>query len=277
MNTLEKIIQYKQQEVKEKKALYPVKLLEKSIFYNPPTVSLKKYLLRKDKSGIIAEFKRKSPSKGNINIYADVEHVTISYMQAGASALSVLTDETFFDGSNKDLKVTRKFNFCPILRKDFIVDEYQIIEARSIGADAILLIAEVLTKDEVSNFASLAKQLGLEVLFEIHSEEQLKKLNHNIDVVGVNNRNLKTFEVDVNTSFSIGEKIPAEFLKISESGLNNPIHLHDLRAAGFNGFLIGELFMKTSNPGKACEKLIKEIKCLQEPECKEIKIVAHAN
>jgi indole-3-glycerol phosphate synthase len=157
MNTLQKIIQHKKQEVQEKKELYPIKLLEKSIFFKPTTVSLKKYLLRDDKSGIIAEFKRKSPSKGNINAYANVEHVSISYMQAGASALSVLTDSTFFGGNNKDLETARKFNFCPILRKEFIIDEYQIFESRSIGADAILLIAEILTKEEVQRFSQIAK------------------------------------------------------------------------------------------------------------------------
>jgi indole-3-glycerol phosphate synthase len=263
MNILEKIIQHKKLEVKEKKELYPVKLLEKSVFYVPPTVSLKKYLLRNDKSGIIAEFKRKSPSKGDINKYANIEDVSISYMQAGASALSVLTDAHFFGGSNKDLEIARKFNFCPILRKDFIIDEYQIIEARSIGADAVLLIAEVLTKSEVEKLSVFAKTLGLEVLFEIHSEKELDKLSDAIDIVGVNNRNLETFEVDVHTSFELSDKIPVNFLKISESGINNAIILNDLKNAGFHGFLIGEYFMLRANPGKACEKLVKELHAME--------------
>jgi indole-3-glycerol phosphate synthase len=277
MNTLQKIIQHKKQEVQEKKELYPIKLLEKSIFFKPTTVSLKKYLLRDDKSGIIAEFKRKSPSKGNINAYANVEHVSISYMQAGASALSVLTDSTFFGGNNKDLETARKFNFCPILRKEFIIDEYQIFESRSIGADAILLIAEILTKEEVQRFSQIAKDLGLEVLFEIHSADQLEKLNHSIDIVGVNNRNLETFKTNVQNSFSLVEEIPSEFLKISESGINNPVVIHDLKSVGYDGFLIGESFMQSSNPGKACENFVEELKCLKSPNCIEFKVEAHAN
>jgi len=277
MNTLQKIIQYKKQEVQEKKELYPVKLLEKSIFFTPPTVSLKKYLLREDKSGIIAEFKRKSPSKGNINLYANVEDVSISYMQAGASALSVLTDATFFGGNNKDLEKARKFNFCPILRKDFIVYEYQIIEARSIGADALLLIAEVLTKEEILRFSTLAKEIGLEILLEIHDAKQLEKLNSNIDIIGINNRNLETFEVDVNNSFVIAEKIPTGFLKIAESGIDNAVILNDLKMAGFDGFLIGEFFMHSPHPGKTCERLVKELNNLQSYESKTLNILTHAN
>lgn len=277
MNTLQKIIQHKKQEVQEKKELYPVKLLEKNIFFKPPTVSLKKYLLRNDKSGIIAEFKRKSPSKGNINLYANVEDVSIAYMQAGASALSVLTDATFFGGSNKDLEMARKFNFCPILRKDFIVDEYQVIEARSIGADAILLIAEVLTKEEILRFSTLAKEIGLEILFEIHAANQLEKLNDRIDIIGINNRNLETFEVDVNNSFTMAEKVPAGFLKIAESGIDNAVILNDLKMAGFDGFLIGEYFMQSPHPGKACEKMVKELNSLQLSDNKEFKILTHVS
>ena len=170
MNILEKIVVQKRIEVAEQKALIPTALLEKSIYFKSPTVSLKSYLLREDKSGIIAEFKRKSPSKGDINKYAKVDEVTLGYMQSGASALSVLTDEQFFGGSDNDLKKARKLNYCPILRKDFIIDEYQIIEARSIGADAILLIASVLSKEEIIRFSNLAKKLSLEVLLEVHNE-----------------------------------------------------------------------------------------------------------
>ncbi|HHL57901.1 MAG TPA: indole-3-glycerol-phosphate synthase, partial [Bacteroidetes bacterium] len=157
MNILDEIVAYKRKEINERKELYPVKLLEKSVYFSSPTVSLKKYLSREDKCGIIAEFKRQSPSKGNINLYADVEEISIGYMRAGASALSVLTDTHFFGGSNDDLKTARKFNFCPILRKEFIIDEYQLYEARSIGADAILLIAEVLSEREVNYLSGIAK------------------------------------------------------------------------------------------------------------------------
>ena len=198
MDILEKIIANKRQEVAERKSLIPEKLLERSIFYETTPLSLKKYLLRADKSGIIAEIKRKSPSKGVINPYVSVERTSIGYMQSGASALSVLTDKEFFGGSNEDLTTARKFNFCPILRKDFIIDEYQVVEAKSIGADAILLIAAVLEKDELKRLGKKAHELGLEVLLEVHNEEELSAINEHVDVLGVNNRNLKTFEVTLN-------------------------------------------------------------------------------
>jgi len=216
MNILEKIIANKKKEVHERKSLYPVKLLEKSIYFNSPSVSLKKYLLRGDKAGIIAEFKCKSPSKGIINQYASVERTTIGYMQAGANALSVLTDMEFFGGKNDDLTTARKFNYCPILRKDFTIDEYQIIEAKSIGADAILLLANVLTTKEIKSFSKTAKSLGMEVLLEIRDKSELKSICQDVDCVGVNNRDLKTFETNVKRSFELSKLIPKEFLKISE-------------------------------------------------------------
>lgn len=259
MNILDQIVAHKKHEVAEKKELYPIKLLEKSLYFSSPTVSLKKYLVRKDKSGIIAEFKRKSPSKGTINAYADVEETSIGYMRAGASALSVLTDSHFFGGSNEDLKIARKFNFCPILRKEFIIDEYQLYEARSIGADAILLIAEILSETEVGRLADVAKSLDLEVLMEVHSKEQLQKATGSVDIIGVNNRNLETFEVNVQTSYSLLPYIPSDTLKISESGISYPEVVCRLKEAGFDGFLIGELFMKSSHPGKSCLKFIEEL------------------
>ena len=263
MTILEKIVAHKQKEVAERKELYPAKLLEQSIYFPTPTVSLKKYLLRPDKSGIIAEFKRRSPSKGDINAFASVEKVSIGYMQAGASALSVLTDKHFFGGSNADLTEARKFNFCPILRKEFIIDEYQLIEAKSIGADVILLIAECLEKDQVLQLAKQAKALGLEVLLEIHSEEQLEKLNEFVDVVGVNNRNLKDFSVSIQTSIDLFSKIPDDFLKISESGISDANAIVELKQVGFQGFLIGEYFMKSADPAKTCRELIKKVESLE--------------
>lgn len=251
-------------EVEQRKALFPVKLLEKSLFYTTPAVSLKKYLLREDKSGIIAEFKRRSPSQGDINPFAKVEQVTIGYMQAGASALSVLTDEHFFGGSSDDLKEARKFNFCPILRKDFVIDPYQIFEARSIGADVILLIAECLDAKQINVLAGLAKSLGLEVLLEVHSADQLAKLCPEIDVVGVNNRNLKDFSVSIQTSINLFDQIPSDFIKISESGINDPNVIVELRQVGFQGFLIGENFMKTPDPAKACRQFIERIKHIED-------------
>ena len=263
MNILQEIIAHKQKEIGERKGLYPVPLLEKSIYFNTPVVSLCHYLQRKDKSGIIAEFKRRSPSKGNINPYATVEQVSIGYMQAGASALSVLTDSKYFGGRSEDLTEARKYNFCPILRKEFIIDEYQIIEARSIGADVILLIAECLEKAQLAALAKTAKGLGLEVLMEVHSADQLDKWTPDIDLVGVNNRDLKTFTVSIENSLKLYKAMPTEALKISESGISDPESIVELKAAGFDGFLIGETFMKSANPPAACADFIESVNRLQ--------------
>jgi indole-3-glycerol phosphate synthase len=252
MNILDQIIAHKRKEVAERSELVPVKLLEKSIYFDSKVVSMKKYILREDKTGIIAEFKRRSPSKGDINPGASVETVTIGYMQAGASALSILTDQHFFGGKNEDLTLARKFNFCPILRKDFIIDEYQILEAKSIGADCILLIAAALEPKRLGELAEFAHSLGMEVLMEVHDLQELESsLNPHLDLVGVNNRSLKTFDVSLDTSFSLVDRIPNEFVKISESGISEPETLIQLRNAGFQGFLIGENFMKTSRPQQA--------------------------
>ncbi|MCR9084236.1 MAG: indole-3-glycerol phosphate synthase TrpC [Cyclobacteriaceae bacterium] len=271
MNILEKIIADKYREVAERKSLIPVKLLEKSIFFDGKVVSMKKYVTDPEKSGIIAEFKRKSPSKGLINGAASVEQVSIGYMQAGASALSVLTDQEYFGGSSEDLEVARKFNFCPILRKDFVVDEYQIIEAKSIGADCILLIAAALEPEKLKSLAYFAKSLGLEVLLEVHDGEELEKsLNDGVDLVGVNNRNLKTFDVSIDTSLELVSAIPSSFVKISESGISDPKTLIELKKAGFDGFLIGENFMKSSRPEQAAYNFIKEFKKLAVSELSEV-------
>lgn len=264
MNTLEKIIAYKRMEVTERRSLYPTQLLERSVYFNSQTVSLSKYLVRPDKNGIIAEIKRHSPAKGYLNKYVNVERTSIGYMQAGASALSVLTDTEFFKGTSEDLKIARKFNFCPILRKDFIIDDYQIIEAKSIGADAILLIAAVLTKEEIMKFTEQAHSLGMEVLLEIHGEEELEKIYEGVDLVGVNNRNLKTLQIDVNTSFQLADLIPSKFIKISESGIEDPDAIQKLREYGYNGFLIGSHFMKQPRPELACKNFIDSLKTRKE-------------
>ncbi len=261
MNILDKIIAHKEKEVAERKSLVPTKLLEKSTYFATEPVSLKKYLQREDQVGIIAEFKRKSPSKGMIHENIAVEKTSINYMQAGASALSVLTDTEFFGGKNEDLSTARKYNFCPILRKDFTIDEYQIIEAKSIGADAILLIAACLSPERLIELAQFAKTFGLEVLMEVHNEEELKShLNEHLDVVGVNNRNLKTFEVSIDTSIQLAGTIPDQFVKISESGISNPDTVVQLMGHGFQGFLIGEYFMVHDRPGAACAEFIQKIK-----------------
>ena len=256
MNTLEKIIATKKIEVEETKKLYPVKLLEQSLYFNSLPVSLNKYLLRKDKSGIIAEIKKQSPSKGIINKYVNIEKTSIGYMQAGASAISVLTDKTFFGGCNEDLTIARKFNFCPILRKEFIIDEYQIIEAKSIGADAILLIAACLTKNEIESFTNLAINLGLEVLLELHEEAEIEKITDKINIIGINNRNLKTLEIDLQTSFSLIHKLPKEKTKVAESGIETVENILKLKQVGYSGFLIGSYFMKHPEPSIACKEFI---------------------
>jgi indole-3-glycerol phosphate synthase len=263
MNILEKIIASKYQEVEERKSLIPVKLLEGSIFFEGKVVSMKKYVTHPDKSGIIAEFKRKSPSKGVINGTASVEKVSIGYMQAGASALSILTDKEYFGGSSEDLKTARKFNFCPIIRKDFIVDEYQILEAKSMGADCILLIAAALEPAKLKALAAFAKSLGLEILMEVHDGEELERsLCDDLDLVGVNNRNLKTFDVSVDTSLALVNQIPNDFVKVSESGISDPRTMVQLKAAGFDGFLIGENFMKSGRPEQTAYNFIKEYRKL---------------
>jgi indole-3-glycerol phosphate synthase len=263
MNILDKIIERKKQEVAERKSLTPEKLLQKSIFFEGQPVSMKKYLLNPEKTGIIAEFKRKSPSKGWINPTASVEKTTIGYMQAGASALSILTDTDFFGGSAEDLMTARTFNFCPILRKDFIIEEYQLLEAKSIGADCILLIAAVLEPKRLETLAKFAKGLGMEVLMEVHDKEELdRSLNPYLDVVGVNNRNLKTFEVSMETSLSLVDSIPKEFVRISESGISNPKSLIQLKSAGYQGFLIGENFMRNIRPYQAAYNFMNEYRKL---------------
>jgi len=263
MNILDKIIASKYREVEERKSLVPVKLLESSVFFDGKVVSMKKYVTNPEKSGIIAEFKRKSPSKGVINGSASVEKVSIGYMQAGASALSVLTDKEYFGGTSEDLKTARKFNFCPIIRKDFIVDEYQILEAKSMGADCILLIAAALEPANLKSLAAFAKSLGLEVLMEVHDGEELERsLCDDLDLVGVNNRNLKTFEVSVDISLALVDQIPGNFVKVSESGISDPRTMVQLKKAGFDGFLIGENFMKSGRPEQAAYNFIKEFRKL---------------
>lgn len=267
MNILDKIIAHKATEVAANKEIYPTKLLEKSIHFETPCVSMKEYIQREDKSGIIAEIKRRSPSKGDINPYVNVERTSIGYMQAGASALSVLTDSEFFAGKNEDLTIARKFNFCPILRKDFIVDKYQIIEARSIGADVILLIAAALEPNLLKELAAFAKSLGMEVLMEVHNREELDTcLNEHLDIVGVNNRNLKDFTVSLETSMDLSRYIPSDFVKISESGISSPAAIVKLKHYGFEGFLIGENFMQHSRPERACARFIEQVRALEADE-----------
>lgn len=261
MSILEKIITQKRLEVEERQSLYPTKLLERSPFFETACVSLTDYLQREESQGIIAEFKRRSPSKGFINRYANIEEISLGYMQAGASALSVLTDSDFFGGSSKDLSTARKFNYCPILRKEFIIDEYQVIEAKSIGADAILLIAAVLTEKECFELAQTARQLGMEVLLEVHNRQEAERYpNDQLNLIGVNNRKLENFSVTLDTSHQLSAIIPPEFLKISESGIHSVRDIQELRESGYQGFLMGERFMREAHPALACARFIDELK-----------------
>ena len=232
--------------------------LKKSDLFTRSTFSLKEFLLDETKTGIIAEFKRQSPSKGIINGTADVLEVTQVYTLNGASCLSILTDEYFFGGSAQDLLKAR-VNNIPILRKDFIIDEYQILEARSMGADVILLIAACLTPERVKELATFAKSIQLEVLLEIHSDEELKHICDETELVGVNNRDLKTFSVDINRSIELSKKIPDNKIKIAESGINDIETIRIFRKAGFKGFLIGENFMKQPDPTIAFVNFVEQL------------------
>lgn len=260
MNILDKIVAHKKTEVLSAKKNITYTSLEESEFFHRDVLSFKDFLLDESRTGIIAEFKRKSPSKGIINNEVTVEDVTTAYASAGASALSVLTDRQFFMGKKTDLARARRANSIPILRKDFMIDEYQIIEAKSLGADIILLIAAILTPAQIQHLASFAKSLRLNVLMEVHDLEELERsINPNLDAIGVNNRNLADFTVSVETSYQLAEHIPAEFLKISESAISNTETIKQLKKAGFNGFLIGENFMKQADPGAAMKAFVKEL------------------
>lgn len=254
---LAKIAAHKAVEVAEQKQLFSIKDLESTQWFSAKPISIKESLTRVGSSGVIAEFKRQSPSKGVINGQASVAETTTGYVNAGAAALSVLTDTKFFGGNTADLLAARGANQCPILRKDFVLDEFQILQAKSIGADVILLIAAMLTPQQIKDFAAFAASLGLEVLLEVHDLEELQRsIQPHVTLVGVNNRSLRTFQVSVDTSFQLAEHIPAEFVKVSESGLSDASVIGSLRAAGYRGFLIGETFMKTANPAQACADFI---------------------
>ncbi len=261
MTILDKIVVKKKQEIAEAYQRIPVTRLQESEQFNRTCYSFRDFLLDPEKTGIIAEFKRASPSKGIINNNADVTVVTRQYAEAGASALSVLTDESFFGGNIDDLNSARNNNQIPILRKDFILDEYQILEAKATGADIILLIAAILTPKEIAQFSRFAKNMGMSVLLEVHNKEELdRSLCDKLDAVGINNRNLNDFTVSIEHSYNLVEHIPGQFLKISESGISDPQTIKELKKAGFNGFLIGENFMKEKDPGKAMREFTNLLK-----------------
>ncbi|WP_077400522.1 indole-3-glycerol phosphate synthase TrpC [Cellulophaga omnivescoria] len=259
MDILEKIVLDKRKEVALRKTLIPVSQLEASVLFNRPCNSLA-VALKNSSSGIIAEHKRRSPSKAVINNSLSVQDVATGYQNAGVCGMSVLTDGKYFGGSLDDLLTARAAVQMPLLRKEFIIDEYQILEAKAYGADVILLIAAILTREEIKRFSEFAKSLNLDVLLEVHNDEELhKSIMPSLDMLGVNNRNLKTFTVSLDTSKSLSELIPNDFVKVSESGISNIDAIKELQPYGYKGFLIGENFMKTDNPGDSATNFIKSL------------------
>src|SRR6056297_16615 len=260
MNILDKIVADKYKEVELKKRLIPTSQLESSVLFNRNGSSLAT-ALRNSHTGIIAEHKRRSPSKETINQNTNVGQVATGYENAGVCGMSVLTDIKYFGGSLEDLVLARASVNMPLLRKEFIIDEYQIIEAKAYGADVILLIAAVLSRAEIKSLSECAKNLGLDVLLEVHNQEELhKSIMPSLDMLGINNRDLKTFKVSLDTSKFLSQLIPDDFVKVSESGISSVEAIRDLKTYGYQGFLIGENFMKTDNPVKSAKEFIEELK-----------------
>jgi len=268
MTILDQIVAYKRVDVARRRVSVPQLVLEGRPAFNRQPLSACDAIRRPGSMGIIAEFKRKSPSRGVINARADVAETTQGYARAGAACLSVLTDDAFFGGSRKDLQTARLANpTTPILRKDFIVDPYQIIEAKALGADLILLIATCLSRKEVLILSRLAHDLGMEVLLEVHNEEELDRtLTDTVDIVGVNNRNLATFATSIDTSLELIRYIPNSFIRVAESGLHDAETIIMLRHAGYDAFLIGETFMKTIDPTAAMMALVVDLAICTVPE-----------
>ena len=257
-NILAKIVESKFGEVADRKMQISTKQLEAMPLFAKKCFSLKANLLDRSKTGIIAEFKRQSPSKGMINAVADVNEVTKAYSDFGAAGVSVLTDGPYFGGSLADLSIAIQ-NPIPVLRKEFIIDEFQLIEAKAFGASVILLIASCLTPAETKQLAGIAKALGMEVLLELHDEAELEYICQEVDFVGINNRSLKSFEVNIEHSLKLKNLLPKEKLSIAESGIYDLATFQLLKKEGFDGFLMGEYFMKQENPAKAFEEFSKQI------------------
>jgi indole-3-glycerol phosphate synthase len=263
MDLLDKIIAFKRNEINNKKRSFPINKLEDSVFFQRKMPSFYDSLVNAGPS-IIGEFKRKSPSKGIINIDSEVEQVARQYKEAGIAAISILTDMEFFGGKNNDLQDIAGLTKLPLLRKDFIVDEYQVIESKSIGASAVLLIATVLTKKEIDRLTELIINLEMDVLFEIHDRKDLEKINHKIGIIGVNNRNLKTFEVNFDNTKELFFYLPDDCLKVAESGFRNCKDVKELFSTGYDAFLIGENFMRSKNPGETAAQFMKDLKSSME-------------
>lgn len=260
MNILDTIISQKKKEIAEKKESMDLDFFKfMNDDFDKECLSLKEKLLNGN-TNIIAEFKRKSPSKGWMNEHIHISEVIPEYEAHGAAAISVLTDKDFFGGNIEELKIAKLEVDIPLLRKDFMIDEFQLYEAKSYGADVILLIASCLSKEKIKTLAAKAKELKLEVLLEIHTKEEIDFICDNIDIVGINNRNLETFVTDVSTSIDLIRFIPADKPVISESGISDVDTIIDLQNVGFKGFLIGEVFMKTKKPAIAFAEFMKQLK-----------------
>lgn len=264
---LSDIIRSKRQEVARLKQMLPadqLRMQANSAQAALPAARSMRRSLETSATGIIAEFKRRSPSKGWLHPEANPALIAPAYERAGAAALSILTDEPFFGGTLDDLHTVRPLVSLPILRKDFIIDPYQLLQARLAGADAVLLIAACLSPDECKQLAAEAHRLGLEVLLEIHTAAELTYITPDIDMVGVNNRHLGSFHTDVQNSFRLADELRDAALQagapllVSESGIAAPETINQLRAAGFRGFLIGETFMKTPSPGDTLHRFIQQ-------------------
>jgi len=259
---LEEIVAHKRMEVEQFKRSIPPTMLYDAVekMVDQPVPSMRKSLMESE-SGIIAEFKRKSPSKGWIKELGRAEEIPLSYQQNGASALSILTDEKYFGGRDTFIKTARESGVTlPVLYKNFVVDEYQLFQARLCGASAVLLIAADLKLDECRSLLRMAHELKLEVLLEMHAESELDYAALEPDMCGINNRNLGTFITDIQNSYRLAELLPKDACKVSESGISDPMTVLELRNVGFRGFLIGETFMKAENPGDALRLFIEKMK-----------------
>ena len=259
MNILDRIVEAKKKETWARKKNCPVQVLERSAFFDKPVISFFDSLNKKEPS-VIAEFKRRSPSKGVINNKAEIEQVASGYFSAGVSAMSVLTDSGFFGGSEEDLEKVVRLSLLPVLRKEFIIDEYQVIESKAIGASAILLIGAILSKSESKKLSSLAKSIGLEVLFEIHDESDLEKMDTEVRIAGVNNRDLKSFDINMDNSLRLLNMIPPECLKVAESGFRTVNDVMEMYSHGYDAFLIGERFMRSDDPSESAAEFMKNLK-----------------
>lgn len=260
MNILEQIVNRKYEEVKKRRVRYTGSVLEKSNFFRRKPLSLKNAIMTEGSSGIIAEFKRRSPSKGIINESASAPKVCTGYSAAGSSAVSVLTDQEFFGGSMDDLAEVRRVVNCPVLCKDFIIDEYQLIEARSAGADAVLLISDILPSDRIDKLFRFAHSLGMEALIEVHNKKYLSSIPQDASLIGINSRDLATFNVSLSHSFELADRLPGNVVKVAESGIKTIEDYLTLKNAGFNGFLIGEYFMSSANPADSCKSFIESVR-----------------